>query len=202
MLTDNQKFILNQIDDNQWINIAFLLGVNLTDLKDFDNLTLKEFTEITTILESLPVITEKLKDDLLTRKELQADLLNVEDKIWALRQHLEGEEPDPVHLEELVDLVDWAYSIERCGDYFHVGSKQYLVLKDADADELAKTNILDFFYNLLDEVPKELQNYVDKNSYIQDVLDHDGRGHVIATYDGEEHEIDYEGCTYYIYRMN
>jgi hypothetical protein len=34
------------------------------------------------------------------------------------------------------------------------------------------------------------------------MVDEDGRGHFIASYDSEENDQDYDGETYYIYRVN
>ena len=49
---------------------------------------------------------------------------------------------------------------------------------------------------------REIENFIDQESFIEDVINSDGRGHSIASYDGEEDEVEYEGTTYYIYRMN
>jgi hypothetical protein len=38
--------------------------------------------------------------------------------------------------------------------------------------------------------------------FIADAISSDGRGHFLASYDGEEIEHDYNGETYYIYRLN
>lgn len=38
--------------------------------------------------------------------------------------------------------------------------------------------------------------------FIADAISADGRGHFLASYDGEEIEHDYNGETYYIYRLN
>jgi len=38
--------------------------------------------------------------------------------------------------------------------------------------------------------------------FIADAISADGRGHFLASYDGEEVEHDYNGETYYIYRLN
>tara|TARA_Y100000816_G_C25687423_1_gene363792 strand:- start:252 stop:575 length:324 start_codon:yes stop_codon:yes gene_type:complete len=49
---------------------------------------------------------------------------------------------------------------------------------------------------------REIENFIDQESFIEDVINSDGRGHTIASYDGNEDEVEYEGTTYYIYRMN
>ena len=49
---------------------------------------------------------------------------------------------------------------------------------------------------------REIENFIDQESFIEDVIRSDGRGHTISSHDGSEDEVEYEGTTYYIYRMN
>ena len=48
---------------------------------------------------------------------------------------------------------------------------------------------------------EQIENFIDKHRFIEDVIYSDGRGHTIASYDGEEDEVYYDNETYYIYRM-
>jgi len=48
----------------------------------------------------------------------------------------------------------------------------------------------------------ELDRYIDRDAFIQGVLDSDGRGPGLAGYDGEEREVEFDGEWYYIYRVN
>lgn len=41
----------------------------------------------------------------------------------------------------------------------------------------------------------------DLEEFVEDAIAADGRGHFIASYDGEEHEVTVDGETYYIYRL-
>jgi hypothetical protein len=50
------------------------------------------------------------------------------------------------------------------------------------------------------EVPSHLQNYVDKDKWIDD--NSGNRGENLNGYDGNEEEVEFEGTTYYIYRNN
>ena len=43
---------------------------------------------------------------------------------------------------------------------------------------------------------------IDRDEFIDDVIIADGRGPTIASYDGEENEVQYEGEWYFIYRTN
>ena len=47
-----------------------------------------------------------------------------------------------------------------------------------------------------------MDQFIDREEFIDDVIISDGRGHTISSYDGEENEIEYNNEWYYIYRMN
>jgi len=49
---------------------------------------------------------------------------------------------------------------------------------------------------------EQLENFIDKDGFIEDVISSDGRGQTISSYDGEEGEVVYNDEYYYIYRMN
>lgn len=40
------------------------------------------------------------------------------------------------------------------------------------------------------------------NQFIKDAIAADGRGHFMSSYDGREHEFEYKGKIYYIYKIN
>ena len=40
------------------------------------------------------------------------------------------------------------------------------------------------------------------HEFVSTAVEWDGRGHFLATYNGEEHEVTIKGSTYYIYRTN
>ena len=42
----------------------------------------------------------------------------------------------------------------------------------------------------------------DLDGFIEDAICEDGRGHFLASYDGDENEETVDGVTYYIYRTN
>ena len=108
-------------------------------------------------------------------------------------EQLEGE-AEEVELEiqdlesDLEDSRDW--SEEQKEDYI----ESYLQdIKDDPANYLK-----DMGYG-----NEELERYVDREAFIQGVVDEGYRGENLATYDGEEHEEQTEdGTWYYIYRTN
>ena len=45
-------------------------------------------------------------------------------------------------------------------------------------------------------------DFIDEDSFIEDVISTDGRGHTLSSYDGDENEVIYRDEWYYIYRTN
>ena len=50
--------------------------------------------------------------------------------------------------------------------------------------------------------PDSMERYIDRDAFIQGVLDSDGRGHGLASYDSNENEVMFDDEWYYIYRIN
>ena len=48
----------------------------------------------------------------------------------------------------------------------------------------------------------DISNYVDEESLIEDVVDSDGIGNSLSSYDGHDYEVDINGTTYYIVRVD
>ena len=45
-------------------------------------------------------------------------------------------------------------------------------------------------------------DFIDEDTFIEDVISTDGRGHTLSSYDGEEGEVSFNDDWYYIYRTN
>ena len=81
-------------------------------------------------------------------------------------------------------------------------SNDYLVLTDEEAYDRWDESMDSYIEEcILPELPKNLHYYFDSEKWKKDAS-HDGRGHSLASYDGEEHEEEVNGTTYYIYRIN
>ena len=82
------------------------------------------------------------------------------------------------------------------------GSEEYLVVDDAEAD-IAWDERLDSYIEecILAELPEHLRTYFDDEAWKKDARI-DGRGHSISSYDGDEDEIEIDGETVYIFRLN
>jgi len=90
-----------------------------------------------------------------------------------------------------------------CGNDFSVqwgyGSQEYRVIKKGYEVEAAEDYLRDYVeYEVLSQLPYNLQEYFDTDRYIEDVIQSDGVGHLLASYDSEERET----SEYYVYRTN
>ena len=69
------------------------------------------------------------------------------------------------------------------------------------AEELAK----DAAYDPMDwlrEMGLDIDNFIDRREFIYGVIDADGYGHTLSSYDGNADEVTVEGTTYWIIRLN
>jgi hypothetical protein len=113
-----------------------------------------------------------------------------EDYIFALADEL-GEDP--------AEFTEEKYDFYGLTVVSH-GSAEYAIGTDAEADE-AWDQSLDSYIDdcgLLDSVPENLRRYFDRDAWKSDAR-HDGRGHSLASYDGDEMELS-DG--FYAYRIN
>lgn len=116
-----------------------------------------------------------------------------DDKQWTLFAYFEF---DPYYIEDITQL-----DIDT--DEVQLGPQWFYVLDDDEADEKAD-EYLDSYIDdcILPQIPKNLWVSFDSEGFKEDVLNNDGRGQQLASYDGQENEIDVDGTTYYIYRTN
>lgn len=130
-------------------------------------------------------------------------------KLEALTQHLDT---DPNDIKD-----------EDVGDgRFAFGSEEYLVLTDDEADTAVRECILDsvwafrpsFLVAHMTDVTEKMVSIIqeqcedanpvilrlidDVDHFVDDAIAADGRGHFLASYDGEEYEVG----EYFIYRVN
>ena len=101
-----------------------------------------------------------------------------------------------------VEDIDCKIQYENDGN-FSVNSREYFVLDDYDADKKFNQYMDDYIDDcVLSEIPENYRKYFDDKAFKKDVLDSNGRGSTLATYDGEELEKMVNGTFYYIYRTN
>ena len=92
--------------------------------------------------------------------------------------------------------------IELCrNNWYEYGSQRFLVCTDDEADE-EFDNWLDSYIEecVLPEIPEIYRSYFDSDAFKND-QEHD-RGNCLASYDGEENEVQVDGTWYYIYQID
>lgn len=98
--------------------------------------------------------------------------------------------------------IDVSDITETTYNTYEAEGAEYEVLTDDEAydkwDEALESYIEEC---ILPELPANLANYFDSEKWKQDAQ-YDGRGHSLATYDGEENEETIDNVVYYIYRVN
>ena len=87
---------------------------------------------------------------------------------------------------------DW-YSAEAAID------TKYKVFTDEEADKAYTAGIDTNLDDIIDQIPKHLQQYFDREAYIFDNIS--DRGSLLNSYDGCEYEETINGTTYYIYKQ-
>jgi hypothetical protein len=83
---------------------------------------------------------------------------------------------------------------------YSIGRAEYAVGTDAEADD-AWDQALDSYLDdcgVLDAIPENLRRYFDRDAWKSDAR-YDGRGHALASYDGDEMEL---AGDFYAFRIN
>lgn len=99
-------------------------------------------------------------------------------------------------------------NIQECayGDDLYVcGSDpgEYRVMTDREADAAADEYLESYIDSfILPAIPDAFRGYFDHAAWKRDALISDGRGHLLASYDDAEHDVQIDGEWYYIYRVN
>jgi hypothetical protein len=108
----------------------------------------------------------------------------IDERIIALAVHLK-EDPASIRDTQTYGLYAVGYS-----------GRQYYVLNDKEADQVADEHADAYVEEVVPEVPVRLRPYFDVAAYKEDIISEMGRGAIIAGYDGNEYEIgDLEVCT-------
>jgi hypothetical protein len=116
-------------------------------------------------------------------------------------------------ISDLQDLLDGVDEDEINEKIEELESEKEYILGDYDSYEYSETAIDAAVENRLREIERDPLNtlkefgmdvfdYVDIDDLVKEVVDSDGRGHILASYDGSEDSVDYDGDLYYIYRTN
>jgi hypothetical protein len=158
-------------------------------------------------------------------KEMKPGVEELKDNLEIEKQNLEeqlsGLKPNTIKYKKLLDQIDildtkisgmedtdndmyWEYTAEKIEDKADDYNSE---LRDDPLQALEDRDLIRFIKRNGEERPDEktgkfLMKYINEDDYIQYCVNEYGRGHGLSRYDGKEHEINFEGETYYIYRTN
>ena len=141
-------------------------------------------------------------DDRELTKEGKDRIDSLKEEIGEYQEQLEDTE-DTTEEEELRGLIEeleeTIEEIEEDDDYY-----EYTEEAKENYVESRVQEVRDDPLNWLRDfgMEEQLENFIDKDGFIEDVISSDGRGQTISSYDGEEGEVVYNNEYYYIYRMN
>jgi len=140
-------------------------------------------------------IIEFLNDEEGTDSELTEKYLN------SLK---ECEDPDDIDYEdEFDDVIKYCdIDMDDLDRYnsFSYGNMEYLCLNENEADDAEDERLESYIDDCL-EIPEDIMCYFDREKWKRDAR-MDGRGHLLASYDGNEHEVEVNGEWLFIYRQN
>jgi len=142
----------------------------------------KQNEQIAVIKYKVSKIEENISDleDMLGDEETDSD---IEKKIQQLNEAIEGYEDEITEIEDNPD-GDWPEElIEE-----KIESMLYRVRRDP--------------HGFLEEMGTELEYYIDKESFIEGVIDTDGYGHTLNGYDGSIDEVYVNNILFYVMRID
>jgi len=133
---------------------------------------------------------------------LRDKISNVESLIERLESHMDEKNEDEIQEridelnENIQEMNDEITEIEENpeGDY-----------PEDEIEAAIESRVKDVEYDVetfMDEFGLDIENYIDKGSLIQDVVDTDGYGHTLNSYDGTADETYVKDKLYYVMRIN
>ena len=141
-------------------------------------------------------------DDKELTREGKDRIEGLREEIGEYQEQLEETE-DTTEEEELLSMIQELE--ERIEDV--EGDDDYYEWTEEAKENYVESRMDDVRYDPVSflrdySMEDQMERFIDKDDFIEDVISADGRGHTISSYDGEEDEIYYNNETYYIYRMN
>ena len=140
-------------------------------------------------------LPEDLEDQI---KDIIADIEYKSDQCVGDEEYNELDDKEKALFKFLVDdegLTE-ADALDGCTD-----ANNYMVLTDSEADEAMDEQLESILDDcILPEMPETAQRYFDREAWKSDAA-MDGRGHILASYDGCEEWVSLDDTEYYIYRI-
>ena len=144
------------------------------------------------------------EEDTELTSDAKKELENIDENIGNFMEELE-ETDDELMREEIEDKISYLQSekeeIEEDEDNYEFTEEAKESYVENRMQEV-RDGPMEFLRDYGWDTAENLERYIDKDNFIQAVLDGDGRGNGLSSYDGNENEVSYDGEWYYIYRIN
>ena len=141
-------------------------------------------------------------DDRELSKEAAEKIDNIDEEIGELQEQVEDLENED-EVQEILDHIDEleAYKEEISEDddnweYTDEAKENYVERRKDEVKDDPVGFLRDF------GMEESIKDFIDEDDFIDAVVEADGRGHTLSTYDGIENEVSFGDEWYYIYRTN
>lgn len=139
-------------------------------------------------------------DDRELNSEAEKEIELLEEEIGELEESLEDMEED-WEIEEtedrIYDLQEKIEEIEEDDDNYEWSEEALDSAIEGRLEEIRNDPI-----RYIEDYELDISNFIDEDDFVESVVNDDGRGNSLSSYDGEEYESDFNDTTYYIYRTN
>jgi len=184
----SKGFISNHIDEDAVMAYA-------EDLYEQD---VRESPE-SYIDESERLLSKEQEEEIQILKD---KISNIESLIDRLDSHMDEENEDEI--QERIDELN--ENIQEMNDEItEIEDNPYGDYPEDEIEAAIESRVRDVKYdveNFMNEFGLDIENYIDKDSLVQDVVDTDGYGHTLNSYDGTADETYVQDKLYYVMRIN
>ena len=141
-------------------------------------------------------------DDRELSKDAEDRLDDIDEEIGELQEHLEEVESESDE-EEILGMIE---ELEERKEEISEDDDNFEYTEEAK-ENYVNSRKEETSYDPIDTIREygmedRMDEFIDRDEFIEEVINTDGRGHTISSYDGEEDEVEYDGEWYYIYRTN
>ena len=141
-------------------------------------------------------------DDRELTQHSKDEIEKINEEIGRLQEDLEELDSD-VEIEVTQDRID---ELEERKEDIKMDDDNYEYTEEAKDNyvERRKDEVKDDPVGFLRDFGMEesIKDFIDEDDFIEGVIESDGRGHTLSSYDGTENEISFDDEWYYIYRTN
>jgi len=187
----NQSFVRNHLDERAIISYA-------EDLFDQD---IRDNPE-SYIDEEERMLSDRQEE---TIARLERNMLQIESMISMLEDEMDGEnEEQDEETQEKIDELNEKLE-EMKDEITEIQDDPEGDYPEDAIEEAIRVRLKDVEYDpeeFLKEFGLDLDDYVDKDSLIESIIDEDGYGHTLNSYDGNADDVRVQDELYYVMRIN